>query len=189
MCHTTGKHSPCAHGGGAYCLLSTKSCSSISRALSPYGPHPPAAVLTRGANLCAEEGADLENKTLEPGIKEQLVQYGELVQAAYDNLGLDRCAPNYGNALVPPADLLEYTQGNYRVAEGKEGPVQSTYDRCASSALTVDKPGKQDLHWPDHQAHGRAPSAQLQPAVNVVHAETVLVRWLVGTGRAGVLSV
>jgi hypothetical protein len=72
-------------------------------------------------------------KTLDPGIKEQLTQYGELVQATYDNLGLNPCDhAQYGNALETPDKLLAYTQGNYRVAQGHEGPKQSTYARCAS---------------------------------------------------------
>jgi hypothetical protein len=76
------------------------------------------------------QGVDVLQKTLSPGIKEQLTHYGELVQAAYDNLGLDECArAQYGNAVQPPDQLLAYTQGNYSVAEGHKGPVQSTNDR------------------------------------------------------------
>lgn len=69
-------------------------------------------------------------------MKEQQTHYGQLVQAAYDNLGLDECArAQYGNAVQPPDQLLAYTQGNYSVAEGHKGPVQSTYDRYAGSPV------------------------------------------------------
>lgn len=82
------------------------------------------------------------NRTLSPGIKEQLVQYGELVQAAYDNLGKNCCKPEqYGNAVEVPDELLAYTKGNYRVAEGEKGPEQSTYDRCASSTAVSTAAG------------------------------------------------
>jgi hypothetical protein len=69
-------------------------------------------------------------------MKEQLTHYGELVQAAYDSLGLDECArAQYGNAVQPPDQLLAYTQGNYSVAKGHKGPVQSTYDRWAGNTV------------------------------------------------------
>jgi hypothetical protein len=82
------------------------------------------------------------NKTLAAGIKEQLVQYGQLVQAAYDNLGVNCCKPEqYGNAVEDPGELLAYTKGNYGVTTGEKGPEQSTYDRCASSTASPGPAG------------------------------------------------
>jgi hypothetical protein len=83
-------------------------------------------------------GVDVLKTTLDTSIREQLVQYGELVQSVYDNLGQHPCdGAMYGNAVRGPDLLLDYTKGNYSLAKGKGvmQPGHSTYDRGASHVL------------------------------------------------------
>jgi len=89
----------------------------------------------------AEYGCDLVRSGLKTEFRDKIITYGELVQAAYDNLGQDKGRPEeWGNTTIKaPEDFLSYLRDNYRLAvppdqpgsNGNPGGVMtsSTYDR------------------------------------------------------------
>lgn len=76
---------------------------------------------------------------LDEDLRDEIITYGELVQAAYDNLGLHPHTEQYGNATKTPEQFLDYLHDNYRLlvppeqqpgVRGNPGGVsRSTFDR------------------------------------------------------------
>jgi len=85
----------------------------------------------------AKFGCDLKKRALDPTVREQVIAYGELVQAAYDNLGTHRSncvsARQYGYATKGPQEFLSYLDGGYRelpgTGQGKPCPVDGDTHR------------------------------------------------------------
>jgi hypothetical protein len=59
----------------------------------------------------------MDANTISAPMHDLLVNYGQLAQATYDNLGINRCDEStYGKPLKPPGELLAYLDRNYPLA-------------------------------------------------------------------------
>jgi hypothetical protein len=67
---------------------------------------------------CADAGWDLDKHTLEPELQRLVLAYGEMAQATYDNLGMDRCQQTFGYSVQGPTGMLEHLTGEYQLAPG-----------------------------------------------------------------------
>lgn len=77
---------------------------------------------------------------LKPEFRDEIITYGELVQAAYDNLGQDQNrSAEWGNAIKAPEDFLAYLGDNYRLAVPPARPGSNGNPGGVRSLSTCDR--------------------------------------------------
>jgi hypothetical protein len=54
-----------------------------------------------------------------------VLAYGEMSQASYDNLGMDRCQLTYGYSVQQPTGMLAYLTGEYPLTPGAPKPADA----------------------------------------------------------------